>query len=63
MGSLAFKAITKKGKEFFNNVPNDFFSLSAPDIDGKLTEFSSFNLQSQPSAGKKAFLVVNVACD
>ena len=60
---MMMKAIAKKKTELIENIPKNFFELSAKDIDGNLVKFSSYQLSETNSKGKKAFLVVNVACD
>jgi hypothetical protein len=63
MGNLMLRSVSKKKVEVLGNVPTDFFGLSAKDIDGNLIKFSSYQLTNNNPNGKKAFLIVNVACD
>jgi glutathione peroxidase len=51
MGSVFFK----KGQEKLKPVAQSFFDFKVNDITGKLVDFSIFK-------GKKAIMVVNVAC-
>jgi hypothetical protein len=51
MGALVFKS----GSEKLEGVPKSFFELQAKDIRGKAIPFSEYR-------GRKAILVVNVAC-
>lgn len=56
MGSAIGKAFFKKGTTAIKSTaPSSFFDLQAKDIDGNLINFSSYK-------GKKAIMVVNVAC-
>lgn len=56
MGKLLSKAVFKSGTNTIaKEVPHDFFDLQAKDIDGKVVEFNVFK-------GKKALMIVNVAC-
>ena len=55
MGAVISKLIFKNKYETALNIPKDFFSLSYPDIDGKLVDFSSFKGKT------KCFLISNVA--
>ena len=63
MGSMMMKAIARKKTELIENIPKNFFDLSAKDIDGNMIKFCSYKLSDSNKDGKKAFLVVNVACD
>lgn len=55
MGKAIGKLFFKKGYDTLPNIPKDFWSLSCPDIDGNVVNFSDLQ-------GKyKAFLFVNVA--
>lgn len=51
MGSVFFK----KGSEKLSSANQSFFDFKIKDITGKLIDFSTFK-------GKKAIMVVNVAC-
>lgn len=51
MGAL----VHKTGKDKLNTSPTSFFDLKAKDIEGNLIDFGIYK-------GKKAILVVNVAC-
>lgn len=51
MGSVFFK----KGSEKLASTNQSFFDFKINDITGKLIDFSTFK-------GKKAIMVVNVAC-
>ena len=57
------KSIAKKKTEVIQNIPNNFFGISAKDIDGNMIKFSSYQLSESNPNGKKVFLIVNVACD
>ena len=55
MGSIISKLVFKKKYESALNIPKDFFSLSYPDIDGKLVNFSDYKGKT------KCYLISNVA--
>lgn len=63
MGSLVGKIIHKRKKETLTNIPSSFFDLSALNITGQPVQFSTLRLDEANPSGKKAFLIVNVACE
>lgn len=63
MGGLVGKMFFKKKKEVLTQIPSSFFDLTAKEIGGEPVQFSNLRLDEGNPSGKRAFLVVNVACE
>jgi hypothetical protein len=56
MGKLISTAVFKSGSESLKaKVPDSFFDFKIKNLDGKVIDFKDYK-------GKKAFIIVNVAC-
>ena len=63
MGGLVGKMFFKRKKEVLTQIPDSFFDLTAKEIGGQPVKFSNLRLDEGNPSGKRAFLVVNVACE